>query len=516
MKKKILVVDNHPMILKLMSNLLEKEGYEVKVASDGLSALDILKNYMPELIFVDLIMPNISGDKLCRIIRSMPEFKDVYLVILSAIAAEEEVDFLAFGADACIGKGPFKNIAQHVHTLIENREQGKQHTFGNKIIGGGDVYEREVTKELLSSKRHFEIILNNMSEGILELTPEGRIIYVNPIAAALIRLPEEKILGGIFADYFHAENKKQIKKMVAGIDKRPFFTDDDLPFDLNERLVSLSILPVQDDEGKSLIVIVSDITERKKAEDELKKAQTLMVRQEKLASIGTLASGVAHEMLNPLNIIGAIAQVMQLEENLPEPLKGNIDDILLQIRRATKITNNLRMFSHSHEQAKEIQPVNMNDLFDQTLILLDHDMQFENIVIERDFDKNLPQIEADEDQLAQVVVNLLNNARGAMHGKKKKITIKTRSLDNGIKISIIDNGVGIPKKYIDKIFDPFFTTKDPGQGTGLGLSIVYSIIENHGGSIQVQSEEGKGTCLTIQLPKKSKPKKFLDPEALFR
>ena len=136
MKKKILVVDNHPMILKLMSNLLEKEGYEVIVAPDGLSALDILKVYTPELIFVDLIMPNISGDKLCRIIRSMPEFKDVYLVILSAIAAEEEVDFLGFGADACIGKGPFKRIAQHVQTLLESREQGKPHEFEKTIMGG--------------------------------------------------------------------------------------------------------------------------------------------------------------------------------------------------------------------------------------------------------------------------------------------------------------------------------------------------------------------------------------------
>ena len=241
-----------------------------------------------------------------------------------------------------------------------------------------------------------------------------------------------------------------------------------------------------------------------------------MVRQEKLASIGTLASGVAHEMLNPLNIIGTIAQVMQLEENLPESLKGNIDDILQQIRRATKITNNLRMFSHSHEQAKEIRPVNMNDLFDQTLTLLEHDIHLESIVIERDFDHNLPLIEADEDQLAQVFVNLLNNARGAMQGKDKKVTIKTRSTDNGVKIVIMDNGMGIPKKYIDKIFDPFFTTKDPGRGTGLGLSIVYSIIENHGGTIQAQSEEGKGTTLTIQLPKRSKPKKSLDPEALFR
>ena len=114
MKKNVLVVDNNPVILKSMTNLLEKKGCQVQVADDGLTALDILESYVPDVIFVDLVMPNISGDKLCRIIRRMPELKGVYLVILSAISAEEEVDIIEFGANACIAKGPFNKMAQHI------------------------------------------------------------------------------------------------------------------------------------------------------------------------------------------------------------------------------------------------------------------------------------------------------------------------------------------------------------------------------------------------------------------
>ena len=517
MGKKILVVDNHPMILKLMGNLLEKEGHEVRVAEDGLSALDVLKSFTPDIMFVDLIMPNISGDKLCRIIRSKPEYKEIFIVILSAIAAEEKVDFAAFGADACIGKGPFKEIAQHVNALLLEKEQAGAKDLTETVYGSDGMHSHEVTRELLSTKRHFEVILNNMSEGILELTPKGRVIYVNPVAVQLIGMREEKILGALLTDFFQNASRDNLTSMLQQVGDEPLLADENVMLQLNSKVVSISILPVQDEEGKSQMVIVSDITDKLKAQEELKRAQALMVRQEKLASIGTLASGVAHEMLNPLNIIGAIAQVMQLEEGLPDTIKENIGEILDQIRRATKITNNLRMFSHSHEQAKETKHVNLNELFNQTFSLLKHDFKTENITIERDFDKKLRAIEADGDQLAQVFINLLNNAKGAMAGgSDKRIKVTTRNDETGVMVSVSDNGAGIPKKYITKIFDPFFTTKSPGQGTGLGLSIVYSIIENHGGSIQVKSEEGKGATFHIHLPLQSKPQKSIDPERLFR
>ena len=270
MKKKIFVVDNHPMILKLMANLLEKKGYEVMTAGDGLTALDILKTFTPDVIFIDLVMPNISGEKLCRIIRGMPQFKDTYIIILSAIAVEENHDFSSYGADACIAKGPFKSIAEHVSVFLEERfKGGKQKDYSKEIIGYNDLFEREVTKELLSSKRHFEAILDDISEGILELTEEGRIIYANPTASSFLGVPEEKILSVPFETFFDKKNQARVAKTIKEIGSSSIIIGEDKPASLNEKLVTLNFLPITDDKVKSIIVIVLDVTERLKVEKEL-------------------------------------------------------------------------------------------------------------------------------------------------------------------------------------------------------------------------------------------------------
>ena len=120
--QKILVVDNHPVMLKFMENLLEARGFKVLTAQDGLSALDVLKTFTPDIMFIDLVMPNIDGENLCRIIRSMPEFRDVYLVILSAIAAEKKIDFEAIGANACIAKGPFDKMSEYILSILNQSE----------------------------------------------------------------------------------------------------------------------------------------------------------------------------------------------------------------------------------------------------------------------------------------------------------------------------------------------------------------------------------------------------------
>lgn len=168
--KKILVVDNHPVMLKFMSNLLENKGHQVLTAPDGLSALDILKTNIPNVIFADLVMPNISGEKLCRIIRSKPELKEVFLVILSAVAVENETNFLDYGADACIAKGPFDKMADHIVQILEHLDTVRDYKIPKEILGRESLYGRQISKELLASKNHFEATLNNISEGILELT----------------------------------------------------------------------------------------------------------------------------------------------------------------------------------------------------------------------------------------------------------------------------------------------------------------------------------------------------------
>jgi len=278
MKKKILVVDNHKVVLKFMTTLLEKEGHEVLTAEDGLSALDILRNYLPDVIFIDLVMPKIKGDKLCRIIRKMPELSNVYVVILSAIAAEEATDFAGLGADMCIAKGPFNEMTEHVLAALDHSDQAGSNRVAEKIVGLQGVFDREITKELLSTKSHLEAILNNMTEGILELTPERRIVFVNPTATSLTGASEEGLLGSDFIELFDGNHRKRVKNLLQEIGDMPQMITDESPVLLKGKQISLNILPVKEDGHKSFVVIMNDVTETKRVRDTLKNANRELVR----------------------------------------------------------------------------------------------------------------------------------------------------------------------------------------------------------------------------------------------
>ena len=273
MKNKILVVDNHQMMQKFMATLLEKEGFEVKTAKDGISAIDVLKTYTPDVIFIDLIMPNISGEKLCKIARSMPHMQDAFIVILSAIAAEGELDFTGFGADACIAKGPFDKMSAHVLALLERWKKGDLSGFARKVIGIEDINKREITKELLSTRRHLQVIIENMAEGIFELTPEGKIIYANPVAVSMSGIKEEKLLGSYFAGLFQESNLKRVSDLVESAADSLNAINGNLPVDFNDRQVLLNIISIKDKGGNSVIVILNDISERKLVEEALDQSE---------------------------------------------------------------------------------------------------------------------------------------------------------------------------------------------------------------------------------------------------
>lgn len=262
--KKILVVDNHPMILKLMSNILEKEGHEVMTASDGLAALNVLEVFAPDIIFLDLVMPNISGDKLCRIIRGMPQFKNVFIVILSALVGEEEIDCQAIGADACLAKSTAKSIQRLVMDIINK----KSPRFSQPpIVNIDDTRCQNITRELLSSKRHFETIVNNMSEGVFELNLEGKIIYANPKAISLCVTEEENILAKYFKDLFSQEEREVVDRLLRTKKNiTPAFEEEFIPVKLHKKYVALNFLDVIHDNEKTILAIATDITKRREAE----------------------------------------------------------------------------------------------------------------------------------------------------------------------------------------------------------------------------------------------------------
>ena len=271
MKKKILVVDNHPVILKYMTNLLEKHGHQVKTAGDGLSALDILRTYTPHVMFVDLVMPNIDGEQLCRIIREMPALKDTYTVILSATIAEKSWDFNELGADAFIVKGRFDEMGKHVLAAIEQSDRTVSTDAPEIIMGSKGVYKREITRELIWAKGHLEMILGNISDGVIELAPDGRIIFANPAAVSFMGTPEGALLGGTFVESIHVRDRQRIEKLLLRIDGGSERVTLETPLLMNSRHISLSMLRVKENDTPSIMVVLNDITEIIQAEDVLKK-----------------------------------------------------------------------------------------------------------------------------------------------------------------------------------------------------------------------------------------------------
>jgi two-component system NtrC family sensor kinase len=232
--------------------------------------------------------------------------------------------------------------------------------------------------------------------------------------------------------------------------------------------------------------------------DEVTQMQVRVAQSERLASLGMLAAGVAHEINNPLGGILALT-ALALEDVGPDhPHRHNLEVVVRQTERCRDIVRGLLEFSRQSDATME--ELDINAVLQQTLGLVSKQSAFFNVEIVQEPGTDLPRVNADRQQIQQVVLNLLLNAVQAM-GERGTITIVTRKSAAGdVEILIRDTGCGIPRDVIDRIFDPFFTTKSGGQGTGLGLAIVYGIITRHRGSIGVTSEVGKGTTFTIRLP----------------
>jgi two-component system NtrC family sensor kinase len=231
-----------------------------------------------------------------------------------------------------------------------------------------------------------------------------------------------------------------------------------------------------------------------------------LIQSQKLAAIGELSSGIAHEINNPLAIMGQETEWIKhllKDDNLQAPgateeLRDSLREIVGQVDRCKEITHKLLDFARKKEPL--IQGADVNRLIEDMARLVEKEAAQKNIQIVREYQKDLPRVQTDPPLLRQVVLNILNNATYAI-GKEGAITIATRqSRVDVVDLTFSDTGCGIPKEQMDRIFDPFFTTKPPGKGTGLGLSISHSIIVKLGGRITVASEVGKGTTFTIHLP----------------
>jgi hypothetical protein len=261
--------------------------------------------------------------------------------------------------------------------------------------------------------------------------------------------------------------------------------------DGRDRIVNISAAPLLGEEGAyGSVVMVDDVTDQTELESQLRQS-------DRLASVGLLAAGVAHEVNTPLAGISGYVQMLQRKIPKSDPRHPILEKIEKQTFRASRIVNNLLNFSR--QQPSEMQALDVNDLVSETLALAELPLSKRNVRVETDLAETLPPVWGDPGKLQQVLMNLVLNARDSMPNGGD-LRIHTARHNGEVVVEVADTGAGIAAEEINKIYDPFFTTKGTSKGTGLGLSVSYGIIQEHRGTITVRSEPGNGTCFRVALP----------------
>ncbi|MCK9374759.1 MAG: ATP-binding protein [Syntrophobacterales bacterium] len=429
-----------------------------------------------------------------------------YYNILKKVNYKDEPWFHEVMATGIYVSDVFLGFRKVPHFIIAVLVREKNQSWILRATIDSDVIENIVRAAWIGKKGDAFII--NRS-NVLQTTPRfgGKVMeppQAPDFASATGTMVEEMTFDE--ETFLFASSPIKLKKWVLVIREAP--TEQLTPLLQARFLAALIALG-----GVLLIIIGAFFTTRAMMKElvrmERKKAASdeMVMQSSKMAALGKMAAGIAHEINNPLAVIGEkagwIKDLLGMEdvaksENFQE-LSDAVNKIEYHVVRAKTVTHRLLGFARRMEPLAE--RVSINSVLEESIEFLKNEARYRNIEIVANYAPDLPLTTTDPTQLQQVFLNLLNNAIDAI-GKDGEITINTRSIpkNNVLTIEIHDNGPGIPKEVLDKIFDPFFTTKEVGKGTGLGLSISYSIIEKLGGNIMVASEEGKGTTFTIYLP----------------
>lgn len=550
---KILVVDDTPTNLKMVSEFLSKSGFDVRVAKSGLQALKTLESTSPDLILLDVMMPEIDGFETCRRLKVWDKTKDIPVIFMTAVSdfanSEHKVKGLTLGAVDYIGK-PIQ--------LDEVLARIKTH-----------LQLRDLTKQLQEQRDLLDAIFNESADAIFLVNPEtGWITDCNQRAVELFEAESKEELLNIEGQSLQKErfSPGEISFIWEEIERKGCWSRELKYITKKGKLFwgNIAAKQIYVAGEKINLIRVTDITERKQAEealriseqqerkkalelqlalDNLKGTQAQLIQAEKMSSLGRMVARVFNEMNNPICFIlgnltpahdyfqdlHSLIEIYQntypnstpkiqakLEEIefdfLVQDWSKMLNSMQLGADRINQILNSLNSFSRLDEA--ELKVVNIHDCIDNTLFLMNNHLRAEGkrpeIKVIKDY-ANLPEVTCYASQMNQVFMNLLNNAIDALENQAEPrlITISTSMLTKDspstnsqvVVISIADNGPGISKEVQHKIFDPFFTTKPVGSGTGLGLAMAQQIVvEKHGGQISCISTPGQKTELIVEIP----------------
>lgn len=362
-------------------------------------------------------------------------------------------------------------------------------------------------RQLRESEERYRALFEQAKDGIgLVRLTDHRLVEANDKVCAILGLRSQDCIG------------RDIRELLRTTTAQPelMMTSNGHPSGESELTiqtaqgkflpVSVSFTPLSTDGEKVMILVIRDLSIRKQLEAEREEMQRQLYQSSKLASVGELSAGVAHEINNPLNGVINFAQLLKDEDRPRSEFEQQmIDGIIDEGGRIAKIVRGLLAFARA--ETHELEQVHFADSVETSIALFGRQFEKDGIRVEIDLEPNLPLVRADGSRLRQVVVNLISNAHHALKAKtsdpheRKEFLITARRADKGeiVRVEFYDNGVGIKREDLGKVFDPFFTTRREAGGTGLGLSVSFGIIRDFGGTIAVESEEGKFTKFIIEL-----------------
>lgn len=519
-----LIVDDIDDNLYFLRVLLTASGYEVEAAHNGAEALALASKTKPDIIITDLLMPVMDGFTLCQTCRTSPELADIPIIVYTATYTDPEDEDLALnqGADLFLIK-PMEPVLlintindlmrRHTAGLQSRRpllepEEGLTRQYNSVLVHKLE----DKLEELGTSQRRLKAILEGMSQGLITVSSTGVIGAVNKHLEEMFGYDRSELIGQQLEMLVPEPLREKHELHRRNYNSQPSVRAMRLVLNLAGRRKDGSEFPievglsyVEDGDGIETIALVSDITERKRLEEQLHQAQ-------RLEAIGRLSGGIAHDFNNLLTVIIGQSSAL-LEDSLSEAvLRAGLESINHAAERAAMLTTQLLAFSRRQVLQPKVMSLNTE------VANLDRMLRRiigEDIRIATSMAPDLWMIKADPGQIGQVIMNLTLNARDAMQ-EGGVLTVETKNveldesaaLENGgvapgsyVMLAVTDTGSGIEQETMARMFDPFFTTKEQGKGTGLGLSTVHGIVMQSGGHICVDTERGRGSTFRIYLPR---------------
>ncbi|MCF4969021.1 ATP-binding response regulator [Nostoc sp. CMAA1605] len=504
----ILIVDDTPINLEILFDVLANAGYTVLVAEDGESALARAEYASPDLILLDILMPGIDGFETCHRLKNNELTKDIPVIFMTALSEiGEKVKGLNLGAVDYITKP-----LQHEEVLARVKIHLKLCNLTKQLKGQNQLLADEIQERIQAENKLREqaALLDKITDAVLVIDLNQHICFWNQGAENLYGWQAQEVIGKNVSQLIYAqENFPQLQHIIDSL-----ATDDSWQGELHQvtqqgkKIIVASRWNVMRDPNgtpQSILTVYTDITEKKQLESQFLRAQ-------RLESIGTLAGGIAHDLNNILTPILTAAQLLQIKlPDVDDRSQRMFQTIESNAKRGAALVKQVLQFTRGVEGKRTI--VQINYLFSEINQIVQETFP-KSIKFSTKIQPELWTVIGDATNLHQVLMNLVVNARDAMpKGGNLSLCADNLFIDEHyarmnldanvgsyIVISITDTGIGIEPEILDRIFEPFFTTKDVGKGTGLGLSTVQGIIKSHHGFIKVNSEQGKGTQFQIFLP----------------